>query len=382
MATVDPVTSNAVAADEPIKENRISSNKAQIRRIHVIKYVVMTVSIFLVFPLLVYWVATPDAPVHREYLCIDATQTGAGMFTATSAVECKQVVSVQPTLQGVRHSPGLDAVFGQFKTTNIAAAPRYTPYANDVDGAAICDVFGTFQDDDGNDHDSPAKRTCMNHKAIRPAVVAVFILMIVAGLASFWMCRVTEGELLREEDRVRAGNREIAFTLDNLEGFMGWRGTVGLIWGALLASAVLWQIQVHDKLYNGVYGGSGTSAYRPDDDAIGDTITTQWADSHSTGGTAFGAGITKLLQVYLWALFSLFTAKVYVNRRARIKNPESHGAMIGDTVIGDITWGLAPKAMTGVTVELAPTQQKRPHLTVDPHKLTTHNMLMRQTMPQ
>ena len=39
--------------------------------------------------------------------------------------------------------------------------------------------------------------------------------------------------------------------------------------------------------------------------------------------------------------------------------------------------------MTGVTVELTPqTQHRRPQLTMDPHKLTTHNMLMRQTMPQ
>ena len=369
MATTTPENLGKVVSKETVN-GTLTTNQNAVKRIHVVKYVVMTVSIFLVFPMLVYWVATPDAPIHREFLCVDASQSGVNMFKSTSANECKQVVTLQATLQGVRHSPGLDSVFGEFKKSDVAPSPRYTPYANDIDGASICDVFGG--DGTATSPSSPSRRTCMNHKAIRAALVAVFVLMIIAALGTFYMCRVTEGELLRREAAQK--NPEISLTLDNLEAFMGWRGTVGLVWGCLLAAAVLWQIQIYDKLYDGPTGGQGSF---PSGAGVNFGYVLQYGDSHSMGGVAFGAGLTKLLQVYLWALFSIFTAKVYVNRRFRLK--VAGAQVIGGNIGGGVVFGMAPQVMSGVSVELAPTN-KMPQLTVDPHKLNTHNHLMQKSM--
>ena len=41
----------------------------------------------------------------------------------------------------------------------------------------------------------------------------------------------------------------------------------------------------------------------------------------------------------------------------------------------------SPQPLTGVSVELAP-QGQRPKLTVDPHELTTHNLVMRKSLAE
>lgn len=346
---------NSVIATTTLKRDTDS-----IKRIHVAKYIVMTVSVFLVFPLLVYWVASPNVVVHTNYRCINAnSKTMAG-----HSDHCEQIVAVHTTLTGIRHSPnmllGSEAVYDHSNS-------HYTPYSNSMDSANICDVLPFSPASDKIDERSSAARnTCIYHKRIRAGVVAVFVLMTVVAVMSFWLCRVTEGELLKQVDT--EGKTPLFLDLfNNLELYKGWRGIVGLVWGSLLAAAVIWQVQVYDNVFSGSKDLS-TAA----------TPGWQWSTAPGIGSVAFGAGVTKAMQIYLWFLFSLFTFKVIVNRYSIINNLIPKQGHAGVELNGGFILGLDSNKMDGVAVELA--QTNRPQLTMDPDKLNTHNALMRKTL--
>lgn len=234
----------------------------------------LVASLFFVVPMLLYWVVAPNTAVHRELLCTDIQRYDLGLNQKES---CKNVLPIDVSLTGINHGPGLQAVFDAYTEHKTLPNAEYNRYDNDK-GADICNVLPS---------DSAGHHVCVNHKTIRFAVGTCFVLMILATLGLYYMCRQGEnGDTLMNRDSI-------------LENFTGWRVTVGVIWGLILAATLIWQIQVVDKLNY--------------DHAVGESSNGGVHYSDQPRITAFGSGISRTVQIYLWTAFALWTYKTVIN---------------------------------------------------------------------
>lgn len=298
---------------------------ARVERIHTIKFMLLAVSLFFIVPLLLYWVVTPNVAVHRELLCADIQRYDLGLKEKGS---CKNTLPIDVSLTGINHGPGLQAIFDAYTEHDVLPNAQYNRYNNDK-GADLCNVLPS---------DSAGRHVCINHKTIRFAVGTCFVLMVLATLGLYYMCRVGES------------NRPNTATVNllGLESFVGWRMTIGVIWGLILAAALIWQIQVVDKL--DYAHGAGQS-----------DINVSYSDQNRL--TAFGSGISKAVQIYLWIAFALWTYKTVINGMSLNVLQNSFDVEAGNKLMGPFSLSLASSStkLQGVEMtELSRTASNKP----------------------